>query len=167
VVKEGDRVDLGGGVEVEVYDAPGHSRCSLAFFLRPDGAVFSGEAMGYYNGKDKVLSEGLSEFQAYLDSIEKMRKLSAAIICLPHNGVLSGDEAGEYFQRALESGVKFRAEVREFLGQAKTDEDIIKHYIEQDYNGLIRLQPEAVFRQNLTAMLKAIRREEEAGGRGL
>ena len=159
VVKEGDRLDLGGGVGIEVYEAPGHSRCSLAYFLAPDRAVFSGEAMGYYNGQGKVLSEGLSEFQAYLDSIEKMAKLAAEIICLPHNGVLAGEDVKGYFKLAHESGVKFREEVQEFFRQNQTDEEIIQHYLRQDYQGLIRLQPEAVFRQNLTAMLKAIRKE--------
>jgi len=166
VVKEGDRIDLGGGVRIEVYEAPGHSRCSLAYFLLPDRAIFSGEAMGYYNGQGKVLSEGLSEFQAYLNSMEKMAKLSAQTICLPHNGILTGDEAKEYFRLAHESGVQFRAEVQEFFCQSRTDEEIIQHYLKQDYQGLIKLQPEAVFRQNLTAMLKAIRKElETADGR--
>ena len=164
VVKEGDRIDLGGGVRIEVYNAPGHSRCSLAFLLVPDQAIFSGEAMGYYNGAGKVLSEGLSEFQAYLDSIEKMGRLPVKTICLPHNGVLTGNEAQGYFKTAHESGVKFRDEVREFFAQSRSDEDIIRHYIDQDYKGLIRLQPELVFRQNLTAMLKAIRKESDADG---
>jgi len=159
VVQEGDRLELGGGVRIEVYDAPGHSRCNLAYFLVPDQAVFSGEAMGYYNGAGQVLSEGLSEFQAYLDSIAKMGKLAAKIICLPHNGVLTGDEAQGYFQLAHEAGAGFREEVREFFRQSKTDEDIIQFYLHRDYRGLIRLQPEQVFRQNLTAMLKAIRKE--------
>jgi len=159
VVKQGDSIVLGGGVRIEVYEAPGHSRCSLAFFLLPDRAIFSGEAMGYYNGQGKVLPEALSEFQAYLDSIEKMARLSPEIICLPHNGVLTGEEAKNYFRLALESGVKFRQEVQTFFRQSKTDDQIIQHYLEQDYQGLIRLQPEAVFRQNLTAMLKAIRKE--------
>jgi glyoxylase-like metal-dependent hydrolase (beta-lactamase superfamily II) len=161
VVKEGDGIELGGGVRIEVYEAPGHSRCSLAFFLLPDQAIFSGEAMGYYNGRGKVLSEGLSEFQAYLDSMEKMAKLPAKYICLPHNGILTGDEAGSYFRLAHESGVKFRQEVQDFFRQSRTDEEIIRHYVDQDYQGLIRLQPESVFRQNLTAMLKAIRKESE------
>ncbi len=159
VVKEGDVIDLGGDVRVEVYDAPGHSRCSLAFFLRPDRAVFSGETFGYYNGAGEVVSEGLSDFQAYLDSLEKMDKLGAEVICLPHNGVLTGDDAKGYFRLAHESGVKFRQDVKEFLGQGRGDEEIIDRYVKKDYKGLIRLQPEAVFRQNMTAMLKAIKKE--------
>jgi glyoxylase-like metal-dependent hydrolase (beta-lactamase superfamily II) len=166
VVKEGDRIELGPGVNIEVYEVPGHSRCSLAYLLVPERALFSGEAMGYYNGSGKVLAEGLSDFGAYLDSLLKMKKLGARYLCLPHNGVLTGDEARDYFRIAYRSGIEFRDEVKEFFRQNRNDEEIIRYYIQRDYQGLIRLQPESVFRGNLSAMLRAIRKELGIGVSG-
>lgn len=166
VVKDGDRIELGGGVDIEVYEVPGHSRCSLAYFLIPDHALFSGEAIGYYNGSGRVLAEGLSDFQAYLDSLLKMEKLGAEYICLPHNGVLTGEEAGDYLRIAYRSGIEFRDEVKEFFRQGRDDDEIIRYYIQRDYQGLIRLQPEPVFRGNLSAMLRAIRKELQSGVSG-
>jgi len=42
---EGDRLDLGDGLELEVIPTPGHSAGSLSFLLRPEGILFCGDAI--------------------------------------------------------------------------------------------------------------------------
>lgn len=45
VVEGGDVVYLGGGLELEVVAAPGHSAGSTAYWLRAQGALFCGDAV--------------------------------------------------------------------------------------------------------------------------
>jgi glyoxylase-like metal-dependent hydrolase (beta-lactamase superfamily II) len=45
LLQDGDRIDLGGGLELEVIHTPGHSPGSLSFFLRPGGALFCSDAI--------------------------------------------------------------------------------------------------------------------------
>jgi hydroxyacylglutathione hydrolase len=44
-VEEGELLDLGGGLELEVLHTPGHSPGSISLFVRQDGAVISGDAV--------------------------------------------------------------------------------------------------------------------------
>jgi len=159
VVGEGDRIELGGGVNLEVYDAPGHSRCSLAYVLNPDRALFSGEAIGFYNRADQVLPEALSSFIDFISSLEKLSKLELKMICLPHGGVLNGEELKTYFALALEWAKKFQDEFSGRLKKNQSDQEILDQMTRDYYQGKIQLQPEMVFRGNLSAMLSAVKKE--------
>ena len=44
-LNEGDTLDLGGGVKVEVLHTPGHSPGSLSLFIPDDGALFCGDVL--------------------------------------------------------------------------------------------------------------------------
>ena len=45
VLGDGDSLDLGDGKTLKVVHTPGHSRGSISFLLREDGALFSGDAL--------------------------------------------------------------------------------------------------------------------------
>jgi glyoxylase-like metal-dependent hydrolase (beta-lactamase superfamily II) len=45
VIADGETVELGGGLLLEVIATPGHSTGSLSFFLPSEGALFSGDAV--------------------------------------------------------------------------------------------------------------------------
>ena len=159
MVGEGDRIELGAGVNLDVYDAPGHSRCSLAYVLNPDRALFSGEAIGFYNRKDQVLPEALSSFIDFIKSLEKLGKLELKMICLPHGGVLTGEELNTYFALALDGARKFQDEFAGRLKKNQSDQEILDQMTKDYYQGKIKLQPEMVFRGNLSAMLASVKKE--------
>jgi glyoxylase-like metal-dependent hydrolase (beta-lactamase superfamily II) len=159
IVKEGDRIELGNGVNLEVYDAPGHSRCSLAYVLNPDRALFSGEAIGFYNRPDQILPEALSSFKDFIATLEKLSRLKLKMLCLPHGGALFGDELKNYFPLALDCARRFRAEFSDRLKKGQPEKEILDQMTAAYYQGRIRLQPEQVFRGNLQAMLAALKKE--------
>jgi len=161
IVKEGDRIELGAGVDLEVYDAPGHSRCSLAYVLNPERALFSGEAIGYRNRPDQILPEALSSFNAFLATLEKISRIKVNIICMPHGGVLVGDELNAYFEIALEWANKFRSELKDRITRGQSDQQILDEMTVGYYQGKIKVQPEQVFRGNLQAMLSAVKKESQ------
>jgi len=159
MVKEGDRISLGDGVELEVYDAPGHSRCSVVYLLLPERALFSGEAIGFYNTETQILPEALSSFRDFINTLEKLGRLKIEMICLPHGGVLTDAEVRKYFPLALEGAENFRAELESGIQKAEPDQKILERMVEKYYQGKIRLQPKEVFLGNLTAMLSAQKKE--------
>lgn len=161
-VKEGDSIALGGGVSLEIYDVPGHSRCSIALFLKPDKALFAGESAGFYNGPGDIISEGLSNYSAYLAGLHKMKILQPEVICLPHNGVLTDEEARGYFDIAIEKGEEFRSELERRLREGQPDEKILSDITSEKYKGLITTQPKEVFHGNLRAMINAVRKEMQS-----
>jgi len=112
VVRDGDRLDLGGGRGLDVVHTPGHSRGSISLILREDGALFTGDAV--------PMAEGLPIYEDVSSSVRSVRKL-AAIEGLkvlfaswddPHHGdrvYELMEEALHYFQRTHEAVRKVTA----------------------------------------------------------
>jgi len=159
VVDEPGRIELGAGVDLEVYSAPGHSRCGLAYVLNPERALFSGEAIGFYNSEEQILPEALSSFKDFIRTLEKLSRIPLEMICLPHGGALTRGQVKTYFPLALQWAGKFQAEFSQRLQSGRSDDQILDQMTGQYYQGKIKLQPEAVFRGNLSAMLNAVKKE--------
>ncbi len=68
VVKDGDTLDLGGGLALEVIHTPGHSSGSVSFLFSEDGALFSGDAIPPVGG--------LPIYADIFATIKSIRKLS-------------------------------------------------------------------------------------------
>jgi hydroxyacylglutathione hydrolase len=68
VVKGGDTLDLGGGLDLEVIHTPGHSSGSVSFLFSEDGALFSGDAIPPVGG--------LPIYADIFATIKSIRKLS-------------------------------------------------------------------------------------------
>jgi len=106
VLRDGDTLDLGDGLTLEIVHTPGHSRGSVSFVFREDGALFTGDAV--------PMAGGLPIYEDVLSSARSVRKL-AGIEGLkvlfaswddPHHGdrvYELMDEALRYFQRTHEA----------------------------------------------------------------
>lgn len=111
-LRDGDELELGNGWVLEVVHTPGHSRGSVSFVFREDGALFAGDAV--------PMAGGLPIYDDVFSSVRSVRKL-AGIEGLrvlfaswddPHSGdrvyeVM--DEALHYFQRTHEAVRKVTA----------------------------------------------------------
>jgi len=106
VLRDGDTLDLDDGLTLEIVHTPGHSRGSVSFVFREDGALFTGDAV--------PMAGGLPIYEDVLSSARSVRKL-AGIEGLkvlfaswddPHHGdrvYELMDEALRYFQRTHEA----------------------------------------------------------------
>ena len=156
---QGDRLDLGRGVEVTAIETPGHTRCSLAFFVEPDRALFTGEASGVPDAEGYILSEFLSDYPSYLASLEKMAALGPRFICLPHGGVLTGADAEGYFERSAEAARDFRQRIERHLDREDGDaERAVARVKAEEYDAGKVLQDEAAYMVNLRAMVRAVQK---------
>lgn len=159
VLKQGDEFDL-GGLTCRVYETPGHTRDSLAYYFPEIGTVFPGDAAG-------VLREGpgfplqvefVASYQDYVDSLKLLIALEPDMVCLAHFWVLSGDEALKYLRRSLAETFRYRELIEHYLDEAGGDvERAVQEMARAEYgaNGLA-LQPSAAQMTNLTAQVKHI-----------
>ncbi|HUW65148.1 MAG TPA: MBL fold metallo-hydrolase [Spirochaetia bacterium] len=113
ILEDGDAVDLGYGLQLEVFHTPGHSRGSLSLLLREEGALFCGDAVPV-PGDMPVYDDVPSS----VSSIKRLRKLPG-VRCLlsswaaPQEGERAGgvmDEGLRYLQQVHEA-------VRKVAGQ--------------------------------------------------
>jgi glyoxylase-like metal-dependent hydrolase (beta-lactamase superfamily II) len=159
VLKEGDELDL-GGLTCRVYEVPGHTRDSLAYYLPELGALFPGDATG-------VMREGesgwiqvafVASYEDYVDSLRRMISLEPEMVCLAHNWVLTGADAGRYLRRSLDLTFEYRELIERHLDAAGGDADLAASEIlreEHDADGGA-FKPSAGYLTNLAAQVKLI-----------
>jgi glyoxylase-like metal-dependent hydrolase (beta-lactamase superfamily II) len=113
-LRDGQRIVGGGGLEVVAEHTPGHSSDHVAFFVPPEGALFTGDA---------VVGRGTSfidppdgDLVQYLRSLHRMRELNPRVIYPGHGPIVMDARA------KLDGYVSHREDrerqVLELLGEA-------------------------------------------------
>jgi 2-aminobenzoylacetyl-CoA thioesterase len=162
ILEDGDFVDLGGGVSLEVMATPGHTSDSLSFFLPHLEVVLAGDALGIIPGDDFwVAPQFLSGYETYLDSIERIRQRAPKTILLGHHSVVRQGECERFFNASIADCRVFRAMIEQFLKESQMEEELVVRRIQAaEYHTLRRgKQPEAAFLLNLTAQVRLIATE--------
>lgn len=134
IVRDGDQISIGNET-ITTIEVPGHTRCSVCYFLANRKAIFGGESMGVLLKNGTVCPEFLSSFSDYNQSLKKCKEVGAEIICMPHFGVLTDQEATNYWDSAIncaENGTKI------ILSMAKKGHD--KTQITQQLKEVFYLQ---------------------------
>jgi glyoxylase-like metal-dependent hydrolase (beta-lactamase superfamily II) len=158
-LKEGDRFDL-GGVTCEVYEVPGHTGDSLAFFIPEIRALFAGEACGLPEGdKDShAKAEFLSSYDDYVSSLDKLIGLQPKFIGMAHLWVFTDDDATEFLQRSREATPRYRELIKTYLDAANGDiNDAVQLMVKKEYDekGTIA-QPRESYLENLKAQVRQV-----------
>jgi glyoxylase-like metal-dependent hydrolase (beta-lactamase superfamily II) len=151
IVDEGDKVNLGSGIEWTVYKAPGHSACHIALYEKKEDTLIIGDTTGFYvPEKDVFWPNYFDSLESYLSSIKKLSTLDAKRVALSHNCVIAG-EVGKHFEKALVATESYHTELMERI---KAGEDAEKVALEKAVwvNSLTDIQPFEVM-HNLSRLL--------------
>lgn len=159
-IAEGDVFDL-GGTTIQVLETPGHTNCSLSFFLPEESVIFPSESIGTIEVYGESIMTGImTSFEDSLESLIKCRKVGARHIVSPHFGFIHDDYVDRYWDWAL-SGI-FDAALLFYEGYRKGwDEDrILQAYTEEYCTGFTRTeQPDEAYQINTRSAIRACIRE--------
>ncbi|MCJ7785085.1 MAG: MBL fold metallo-hydrolase [Desulfobacterales bacterium] len=117
IVREGDRIDL-GGLEVSILEIPGHSSCCIAAYVPELKALFPTDGGGIPYGKT-IVSSGNSNYTQYQQSLERLKDLEVDYCCADHYGYVTGAEARDFISKSIESAKKNRARMEEVYRSAR------------------------------------------------
>ena len=107
IVSEGDIIDL-GGMEGHVYETPGHSSCSISFYIPHLKALFASDGAGIPY-KDTIVISANSNFTKYQESLEKLKELDVEYLCADHYGYISGKESRNFIRQCIETAKDYRS----------------------------------------------------------
>ena len=125
IVSEGDTISLGEGVEVKVISCAGHTTDCTGYFLKIDQALAAAEAVGGFNGREKLSPCFLSSREDYKETLDKLSGLDVRALLLPHGGSLTGDLAKRFLVSAREEADRFVEEVRLQIEDGAIREEIV------------------------------------------
>lgn len=160
-VADGDRITCGDMV-FTVVGLPGHTKCSVGYYLEENGLLLSTETLGVYFGQGIYLPSYLVGYQSTLDSIARVKALAPKRILLPHYGVLEQAEAEEYLQKAEQAAVETARLIQQQLRLGKTHQQVLELLEERQYGqNVATTYPVDAFHLNTKIMIELIQREFE------
>lgn len=156
-VAEGDRIALPDGRRLEVYETPGHTRCSLAFLLRPGNALFAGDAAGVVERSGRIKPLFLSSYSLYEASLQKLLGLDADLLALAHNAVIQGrGRVRAFLGDSLAETRRLKERIIAWLGESRDFARIAERILVEEYDAPTLLGPREALLINVTAMVKSV-----------
>jgi len=128
ILEEGGKIDL-GGMDVEIFETPGHSSCSITAYVRQEQFLFPSDAVPIPYKDDMVIAAN-SNFTQYQQSMEKLAGLKVKIIGADHYACIIGAEAGDYIGRAITAAREKRSVLNALLRKEGSVDQAAKSYID-------------------------------------
>jgi len=115
VVKDGEILPC-GNLSMEIIEVPGHSSCSVAVYVREEKAMFASDAGGVPFG-DRVFTAANSNFDKYVESLDKMARYETEIHIAEHYGARTGEDGRAFLQKSMISAKETRQILEESLAR--------------------------------------------------
>jgi len=161
-VRDGDIVRA-GKMEFQVVALPGHTKCSVGFYLAAEHLLLSSETLGVYDGDGIVCPSYLVGYEMTIASIERVEQLVIDRILLPHHGLLNREKTAFYLSACHKNAEETAVRILQILKNGGTHEDALRYFKETFYRGGIpRIYPEDAMLLNTGIMIELI--EKELGG---
>ena len=158
-VADGDEIHAGDMTFVAVA-LPGHTKCSMGFYLPETRLLIGTETLGLYDGEDVLFPCYLVGYQMALDSIAKARSLAVDNLLLPHFGLLDRERTAYYLDHAALVATEVTEAIAAILRAGGTEEAVIAWFSEHFYRGSIAEgYPIDAMRLKTSIMARVIARE--------
>lgn len=155
-VKDGDTV-CAGDMHFTVVGLPGHTRCSIGFYLPSHRLLLASETLGVYDGYKTVMPSYLVGYELTLESIRKANRLEIDRVLLPHRGLLDKEKSAFYLQNAEKSAVETYEAIVSVFKNGGTKADAFELFRKMFYTENIRdIYPIDAFTLNTGIMVELI-----------
>lgn len=158
-VKDGDVVTA-GDMTFTVINLPGHTKCSVGFYLAENKLLLNSETLGVYFGNNTILPICLVGYKMSLDSFKRVEGLEIENMLVPHYGMLDREETKFFLENSEKVLRKTALHVVEIFTDGGNAEDALKFFEENFYTETIRpTYPIDAFLLNTSIMIELIRNE--------
>ena len=158
-VNDGDTVEC-KDMTFRVIALPGHTKCSVAYYLEEAKLLLSTETIGVFDGESTVVPSYLVGYDMTLKSIERARTIDIDKMLVPHMGVIDRDTAAFYLDEAKRSAEDTCREIITLLKNGKTHDDAVEYFKNKFYHGKIaEAYPIDAMMLNTNIMVSLIEKE--------
>jgi 2-aminobenzoylacetyl-CoA thioesterase len=132
-LKDGDHIDLGNGVLFELYETPGHSRCSMTAYAPDQKWLFPSDSLCIPIDDDDEFAPTASEsFITYLESLKKLENLDVRLSAWEHYGIMTDVHAKDIIRRGIRFTLDFRQRILSRLKETG-DSEKVAHWATKDW----------------------------------
>lgn len=158
-VKDGEVVQA-GDMSFLVVALPGHTKCSIGFYLAENKLLLGTETIGVYAGGDVVVPSYLVGYRMAMDSIDKVRGMEIENVLVPHFGLLDREDTVRYIENGKKNAEETARQIVDILKQGGTHEDAFHHFKDRFYHGYVKeIYPIDAMTLNTNIMISLIQKE--------
>lgn len=149
-----------GDMDFTVVALPGHTRCSVGFYLAENRLLLGTETLGLFGGPGIVMPSYLVGYGITLNSIRRAENLDIESLLLPHYGLLTCEETTAFLGNCRKSAVYTGETMAGILQSGGTDADAFSWFKDTFYHGHVKATyPRDAMELNTGIMIKMIRKE--------
>jgi glyoxylase-like metal-dependent hydrolase (beta-lactamase superfamily II) len=166
ILEDNQVIDIGDGVTMQVFAAPGHTRDMFSYYIPEKRILFATEAAGVLDQANQVITEFLVDYETYMISLKRLAALDVNVLCQGHHFVFEGDDVKRFFDRSLEAADAFQEDVKRLLdAEGGSVERVVQSIKARQYdtNKGVK-QSEQAYLLNLTTRVTHIAKKLERGG---
>ncbi len=139
IIGEGEDIHLQGGIKIRVIEAPGHSPCSLAFYLPQDKVMFVSDAGGFQISDDSLFPIFFQGYELYLETLKRLRGFPTRVLAIPHERIWFQGEVQAFYDRAINTAQDAHANIEKMLDKGMAEEEIKRNLFLYYYIGNLRI----------------------------
>lgn len=160
-IDENSIIDLGNSVTIEVIETPGHTKDSLTFYIPSEDALILSETTGCcLIEDDKIFPGYLISYTDTISAINKLKKINASNVLVPHGGIFREDEVNNFFDMSLRDAELGANKILEIYNKKGSEDEMLAAFSKLFRNDLLKyLQPDAAFEINTLTAIRTIIRE--------
>lgn len=155
----GDWVDM-GDYRLVAYDTPGHTNCSMSYFIPEKKTPFSSESTGVPSPAGRIHTSILKSFDESMASLELCRRLEPESVIFPHYGLMKGAMVDLAWDAYEHNASLEKASLQAWIKEGLSDEDLLDRVTERFWTGdSAARQPKAAFQLNAKYSIQMYRRD--------
>lgn len=135
LLEEGDKIDLGGGISLEVVALPGHTPGGIGLFETKTKTFFAGDAVCNYNDQHEFYMPPsfpeLFDYEIYLKSLDKILSYDFEYLCIGHFGTLKQPKAKQVVKKAAETAKEWKNLIVDIYEKTKSEEKVYDALMEK------------------------------------
>ena len=163
VMTTGERLSL-GDLTIKALETPGHTKCSMSFYLEEWNAIYHSESTGCFAPEGRIEPSVLTGFVDAIRSTELCQAQGAEVVISPHYGIVEGADPHRYFNDAMREIWGLHEFVRVRVKAGVTPDEILEQGIQEFWETRTiskEEHPLEAFSVNMKATIRLVQKEEE------
>ena len=163
-LKDGDKIKA-GKMEFTAVALPGHTKCSIGYYLADEKLLLGSETLGVYYCEGEVTPAFLIGLDVTLSSIKKAQAMDIENILLPHFGLADKEHTAYYLREGEKCMVSTAEDIADILRKGESDpvaaeNAALEYFKNRFYRGyVINTYPPAAMELNTKIMINIVKKE--------
>lgn len=119
LVQPEKEMDISSGLSLTGINTPGHTWDFISYWISEKKVLIASEAVACYQNGGYLQTEFLIDFDAYLESLIKIRNLNPTVLCAGHNAVFTNEDAMRHIDASVEAANHYLTMTESFLSEEK------------------------------------------------